>query len=418
MLQQAFNMGMSTLEPTAANLQKYGFAVTLGGADVKMIDLAAAYSAFANGGTKVDPVGILKVDDRSGNTLEQYQQITGSRVMTPQQAFLISQMLFNNDNRVITFGQVNGLIVPNYQVAVKTGTTNDKRDNWTIGWTPNLLAAVWVGNNDNSPMLSVASGVSGASPIWKSIMQSEIVKRPKQDFPIPDQIVSVNVDNVSGYPAHDNFPSHMAYFIDGTQPKISDPIHLQLKVCKDKSGIAPPADVANGNYNNKEYFSFKEDDPVSTDGRNRWQEGISSWISQQSNQDIYNPPTSYCRSDGTVGANFNSPGDQSTVGNNFGVSISTTSLNKITKVEIFANGASKLTMTDRAASGNFEGNVQLDDGTYDLAVKVTDVSGSTFNRDIHIGVNKPWNWFPSPTPTMTPIPTVTPILIPTGIGLS
>jgi len=67
-------------------------------------------------------------------------------------------MLFNNDNRVITFGQVNGLQIPNYQVAVKTGTTNDKRDNWTIGWTPNLLAAVWVGNNNNSPMLSVASG--------------------------------------------------------------------------------------------------------------------------------------------------------------------------------------------------------------------------------------------------------------------
>jgi 1A family penicillin-binding protein len=412
MLQQAFEMGLSTLEPTAGNLSKYGLAVTLGGADVKMIDLAAAYSSFANGGTKVDPAGILKVEDRSGNVLEQYQQITGTRVMTPQQAFLISQMLFNNDNRVITFGQVNGLIIPNYQVAVKTGTTNDKRDNWTIGWTPNLLAAVWVGNNDNTAMLSVASGVSGASPIWKNIMLSEIVKRPKQDFPIPDQIVSINVDNVSGYPAHDNFPSHTAYFIDGTQPKISDPIHLQLKVCKDQAGLAPPADVANGNYNTKEYFSFKEDDPISTDGKNRWQEGINTWISQQSSQDIYNPPTNYCRSDGTVGANIDSPGDHSTVGNNFGVSVSTTSLNKIVKVEIFANDASKLVMTERP----FNGNVQLNDGTYDLKAVVTDVNGSSFSKDIHIGVNKPWDWSPSPTPTMTPVPS--PTLIPTGIGLS
>jgi hypothetical protein len=330
-------------------------------------------------------------------------------------------MLFNNDNRKITFGDVNGLIIPNYQVAVKTGTTNDKRDNWTIGWTPNLIAAVWVGNNNNSPMGQVASGVSGASPIWKNIMLSEIVKRPKQDFPIPEQIVSVDVDNVSGYPAHDGFPSHSAYFIDGTQPKISDPIHLQLKVCKDKPGLAPPADVANGNFNPKEYFNFKEDDPVSTDGKNRWQEGIDGWTLQQSNQDMYRPPTTFCRNDGTVGANFDSPGDHATVGNNFGVTISTNSLKKIVKVEISANDVSKLIMTERP----FSGNIQLNDGTYDLKATVTDIDGATFTKDIHIGVNKPWDWSPSPTPTMTPYPTITliptifsPSLTPTGIGLT
>lgn len=426
MLNQAFVMGLATLEPTTANLQKYGLAVTLGGADVKMIDLSTAYSAFANGGTKVEAVGILKVEDRNGKVLYESKPITGSKVMTPQQAFLISQILYTNDNRKITFGEINGLIIPNYQVAVKTGTTNDKRDNWTIGWTPNLLTTVWVGNNDNSPMLKVASGVSGASPIWKKIMQSEIAKRPKQDFPIPDQIVSLEVDNVSGYPAHDGFPAHAAYFIDGTQPKISDPIHLQLKVCKDKSGLAPPADVANGNFNTKEYFSFKEDDPVSTDGKNRWQEGINGWTLQQSNQDIYNPPTSFCRNDGTVGANFDSPGDHSTVGNNFGVSISTNSLKKIVKVEIAANGVTKLTMTERP----FSGTIQLNDGTYNLKATVTDIDGATFTKDINIGVNKPWDWSPSPTPTLTPIPTNIPIptliptiilspsLIPTGIGVT
>jgi len=406
MLNQAFVMGLATLEPTTANLQKYGLAVTLGGADVKMIDLSTAYSAFANGGTRVEAVGILKVEDRNGKVLYEYKPITGSKVMTPQQAFLISQILYNNDNRKITFGDVNGLIIPNYQVAVKTGTTNDKRDNWTIGWTPNLLTTVWVGNNDNSPMLKVASGVSGASPIWKKIMVSEIAKRPKQDFPIPDQIVSVQVDNVSGYPAHDGFPAHVAYFIDGTLPKINDPIHLQLKVCKDRSGLAPPADVANGNFNTKEYFNFKEDDPVSTDGKNRWQEGINSWISQQSNQDIYNPPTGFCRNDGTVGANFDSPDDHATVGNNFGVTISTNSLKKIVKVEIAANGVTKLTITERP----FSGTIQLNDGTYNLKATVTDIDGATFTKDVNIGVNKPWDWSPSPTPTMiltpTPVPTV------------
>jgi len=111
-------------------------------------------------------------------------------------------------------------------------------------------------------------------------------------------------------------------------------------------------------------------------------------------------------------ANFDSPGDHATVGNNFGVNVSTTSLNKITKVEIFANGVSRLVITDRSSDGKFDGNVQLDDGTYDLSATVTDSTGATFNRDIHIGVNKPWDWSPSPTPTMTPIPTITPTMAP------
>lgn len=409
MLSLGYDMGLTTLEPTQENLSKYGLAVTLGGASVKMIDLASAYSSFANGGYKVEPVGILKVEDRNGNVLEEYKQVTGKSVMTPQEAFIISNILSDNNNRKITFGEVNGLIISGYQVAAKTGTTNDKRDNWTIGWTPNLLTTVWVGNNDNSPMTKVASGVSGASPIWKRIMTTEVKKRTKQDFAIPDKIVSADVDVVSGYPAHDGFPSHMMYFIDGTQPKISDPIHLKLKVCKDKAGLAPPEDVNNNNYNEQEFFSFKEDDPISTDGKNRWQEGINSWISQQSNTGLYNPPTSYCRSDGTVAANFESPGDHSTVGSDFTVTVSTSSLKKITKVEVYANGNSKMTMSERP----FSGSIHLDDGIYTLKAVITDVDGASASKEIRIGVNRPWDWSPSPTPTLTPIPTATPIAIPT-----
>jgi hypothetical protein len=119
-------------------------------------------------------------------------------------------------------------------------------------------------------------------------------------FFIPDKIVSLEVDKVSGYPAHDGFTSKTEYFIDGTQPTISDPIHLKLKVCKNASGLATPDDVASNNYDETEYFNLKEDDLVSTDGVNRWQAGIDEWISQQSDQDKYNPPTGYCRSDGMV----------------------------------------------------------------------------------------------------------------------
>ena len=216
MLQQAANMGLKTLEPTVENLKRFGLAVTLGGAEVRMIDLAVAYSAFANGGRKVEGLGVLKVEDRSGRVLGEYRQVPGEQVASPQEVFLISNILADNSARELTFGASNGLIVPNYQVAVKTGTTNDKKDNWCIGWTPNLLVAAWVGNNDNSPMLKVASGVSGATPIWKRIMVAVLPKRPRQDFPVPESIISTEVDRVSGYPAHDGFPSRQSYFIEGT----------------------------------------------------------------------------------------------------------------------------------------------------------------------------------------------------------
>jgi len=406
MLRQAFDMGITTLEPTAKNLSRFGLAVTLGGAEVKMTELAGAYSAFANGGQKVDVSGVLKVVDRNSRMLEDNSKpILGDRVMTIQEAFIISNILADNSAREITFGAVNGLIIPNYQVAVKTGTTNDKRDNWAIGWTPNLLTAVWVGNNDNSPMGKIASGVSGATPIWKRIMQYEVGNRPKQDFPIPNSIVSLEVDKVSGYLAHDGFPSKTDYFIDGTQPKINDPIHLKLKVCRGTAGLATPEDVANGSFDEKEYFKFKEDDPVSKDGQNRWQQGIDGWINTQTDKDKYNPPEGYCRSGGLVTVNFESPGDRSTVGNSFGVKIGTNSIRKIVEAKLWVNGNDQQTWQEKP----FETSLNLADGLYTLKTKVTDKDGNTAEREIKIGVNKPWDWSPSPTPTNTPVPTSTPI---------
>jgi 1A family penicillin-binding protein len=407
MLRQAYDMGLSTLEPTKENLSKFGLAVTLGGAEVKMIDLASAYTAFANKGYRMDPVGILKVEDKDGRVLEEYKQTDGKKVMTGQEAFIISNILSDNSAREMTFGTSNYLQVSGYQVAVKTGTTNEKKDNWTIGWSPNLLTAVWVGNNDGSAMGSVVSGVSGASPIWNKIMKYELPKLPKVDFAIPDKIVSLEVDKVSGYQAHDGFASRSEYFIDGTQSTISDPIHMKLKVCKDKTGLATPDDVANNNYDEKEYFNFKEDDLVSTDGVNRWQTGINEWISQQSDQNKYNVPTDYCRSDGMVNVGIDSPSHESTVGNTFDVKIVTNSLVKITEVKLWVDGIEKKTWTERP----FEMSLTLDNGPHTIKVKATDREGNNQERESKIGVNVPWNWTPSPTPTITPTVILTPTLI-------
>ena len=411
MLSLAYDMGIEDLKPSEENLSRFGLAVTLGGAEVKMIDLASAYTAFANGGSSMKAIGILKVEDGNGRVLEEYKVPEGKKVMSEQEAFIISNILSDNSARSMTFGAVNSLNISGYQVAVKTGTTNDMRDNWTIGWTPNLLAAVWVGNNDNSEMGRVASGVSGAAPIWRKIMLWEMPKRDKQDFPIPSGIIQLDVDLVSGYLAHDAFASKKEYFIDGTQHSVSDPIHLNLKVCKGSDGLATPEDIAGNNYDTREYFKFREDDPFSTDGINRWQEGIDKWISEQADNGKYFPPESYCRSGGMVGLNVDYPSDQSTVSKEFNVKVTATSLKKIVEVKMWIDGSEKRIWTEKPYEASIN---DLSDGRHVIRFKATDKDGNSSEKETRIGVNTAWDYVsPTPTPTASPTPTSTQTPTPT-----
>ena len=408
MLTLAYKMGLTTLEPTKSNLSRFGLSVTLGGAEVKMIELASAYTSFANEGQKMDPIGVLKIEDKDGRILEEFKQGLGVKVMTPQEAFIISNILSDNNARQLTFGAINSLQIPGYQVAAKTGTTNEKKDNWTIGWTPGLLTAVWVGNNNNTSMGKLVSGVSGAAPIWKKIMTYKLSKMTKIDFPIPNQIISLEVDKVSGYLSHDGFATKTEYFIDGTQPRISDPIHLKLKVCKGQNGLATPDDVATNNYDEKEFFSFKENDVISKDGRNRWQEGIDGWIDQQTDKDKYKPPSDYCHSGGLVNVGIDSPAHQSTVSSTFDIKITTTSAKKIVEVKLWIDGNEKKTWTERP----FETNLTLADGPHLIKVKATDRDGNSQEREANIGVNTAWNATP------TPVITITPTIITPTLGVS
>src|SRR5687768_6006637 len=147
----------------------YGLALTLGGGDVSLIDMTSAFSVFANGGKKVPPVAILKIVDFQGNVVYEYQPPQGEQVIRAEHAFLISSILSDNEARSWMFGRNSLLNLP-FQVAAKTGTTNDFRDNWTLGYTPDLVTGVWVGNADYTPMVNT-TGLTGAAPIWSSFMQ-------------------------------------------------------------------------------------------------------------------------------------------------------------------------------------------------------------------------------------------------------
>jgi len=147
----------------------YGMSLTLGGGDVSLIDMTTAYSVFANGGKKVPPVAILKIVDFQGKVVYEYQPPQPEQVIRPEHAFLISSILSDNEARSWMFGRNSLLNLP-FQVAAKTGTTNDFRDNWTMGYTPDLVTGVWVGNADYTPMINT-TGLTGAAPIWSAFMQ-------------------------------------------------------------------------------------------------------------------------------------------------------------------------------------------------------------------------------------------------------
>jgi len=162
----ATRMGISTW----TDRSRYGLSLTLGGGEVTMIDMAKAFGVLANLGEQVDIKSYLTIKNSAGETIDQIKNFKIRR-LNEGISYIISDILSDNFARVSAFGPNSFLEIPGYKVAVKTGTTNDKRDNWTIGYTPDFLVAVWVGNNDNSPMNPyLTSGITGAAPIWNRVM--------------------------------------------------------------------------------------------------------------------------------------------------------------------------------------------------------------------------------------------------------
>lgn len=217
---------------------RFGLALTLGGGEVTMTDMALVYGVFANGGNRVDLHPILSVKDSQGHVLEDFRCPTAYKanivnaisateitscpsqsVIPSPVAFIVNDILADNSARSPTFGPNSLLKIPGHAVAVKTGTTNNLRDNWTIGYTPQYLAAVWVGNNDSTPMSYVASGVTGASPIWNRIITYLVKDKPDVPFTPPPGISKVNICPQTGELACSACSGKSEYFISGTEPK-------------------------------------------------------------------------------------------------------------------------------------------------------------------------------------------------------
>jgi 1A family penicillin-binding protein len=226
-------MGIDTWQ----DRKRYGLSLTLGGAEVKMTDMTELYSTFANYGSTVELNPILEVKNYKGEILYQNTCALESKgcptrsTLNPLVAYQITDILKDNKARTPAFGPRSVLYIPNQEVAVKTGTTNNLRDNWAIGYTTDRLVAVWVGNNNGESMSYIASGVTGASPIWNNIMRLTLSDEKPHTFATPDGLIKVKVCATTGTLPCQGCPSvKEELFVPGTEPtKQCTPAWFQKK---------------------------------------------------------------------------------------------------------------------------------------------------------------------------------------------
>ncbi len=204
-----FSKGKAMGIESWADASNYGLSITLGGADVTMLDMAKVFGTLANNGIRQDLIPILEVTDYTGKVYERNSPQLGVQAIKPDVSWIMGNILSDNVARTNAFGPNSELVIPGKTVSVKTGTTNDKRDNWTIGYTPSYVTTVWVGNNDNTPMNPyLSSGITGAAPIWHDIMV-EILKDKQDEIPERSETI-VSIPCYFGRPE---------YFIRGTEPR-------------------------------------------------------------------------------------------------------------------------------------------------------------------------------------------------------
>ncbi len=401
-LRQGYRMGLLSLEPTKETMARVGLSMALGGAEVRLLDLVGAYSAFSNGGFKVEPVVILKIEDGNGGIIFENKPVKPEKVLDEKVSFLINSVLSDNNARLLTFGPNSYLNLGARAVAVKTGTTNDLRDNWTVGWTKDFIVGVWVGNNDNEKMKNVASGVSGAAPIWRRETLDMLSIKPDRPFEAPEGVSQIEVDKISGYPAHDGYGSYKEWFISGSVPTGPDPIHTKVKLCKNNpTKLADPISISQGNFDEKEFVIIKENDPL-TD-KSSWQKAIDEWIAKQNNP-IYLIPTEVCGASSSMDIQIVTPANNGRVdGDEITIRFSVVSDKPIVEARIFIDGNLEQTITD----GVYLKKMKIATGQHSLRIAARNNEGKEESKTSDFAVNVDY-LSPTPSPTLSPTPTSTP----------
>lgn len=391
-LQKSYDMGIDSLEPTTENMNNLGLSASLGGGETTLLDLTQAFSVFANGGGRVEPIGVLEITDFNGKTIYKKKDEKKKEVLSPAISFIISHILSDNNARVDTFGPSSYLNISGKTVAVKSGTTDDKRDNWAVGFTREIVLGVWVGNNDNSKMNpNIASGATGASPIWHDTMIALLKKYDDGIIEKPDDVEAMEIDAYLGGLPVDGYPKRSEYYVKGTAPTEVSPFYKKLKLSKSNGRLANDVEVRSGNYEEKDFIVITENDPISGDGKNRWQEAIDAWAREQNDDKFKYPTETSDSSSEDVVVSIRNPGNESKVETSdkkIEVKARITSIQPVKEIKIWINGKEeKVIKEDRdEISETFE----LDNGKYEIKIQAWNEKGKSGDSSIKIGVNEDW----------------------------
>lgn len=360
------------------NADRCGLSLVLGGCEIKLIDHVSAMGVFANMGIRHEQTTILKIEDGEGKVLEEYQPGAGVEAIDPQVAYQINDIMTDNDARAYVFGANSPLILPGRTVAAKTGTTNEWRDGWTVGFTPSLAAGVWTGNNDHSKMRAGADGVIVAAPIWNQFMREALKDTPAETFPRPSGIQDILVDSVSGkLPTEFTPATKSEVFSSFGIPKDFDNVHIGVVVNKYNGKLATDA-TPEESKETRMYTVLRSEVPTNPS----WENPVRAWA--EANGYVY-PPTEEDDGSGPTESSlsFVTPDNNELI----------TKLPLTVEVSAFGIGAeevnlyidNKLIGTSRSAPYAFQLN-SLSNGFHQLTAKATLSDGTITETSINITV--------------------------------
>ncbi|MCL5407066.1 MAG: penicillin-binding protein [Patescibacteria group bacterium] len=394
-LDQAHQMGITTLN----DKNRYGLSLVLGGGEVKLLDLTTTYGVFANSGTLAPTTPFLKIVDSKGKVLEEYKE-EKDNVLDPQVAYEISSVLSDNSARSYVFGSNSALNFSDRMVAVKTGTTSEYRDAWTVGYTPQIVAGVWVGNNDNSPMTAGAAGAMAAAPIWHDFMAKALADKPAEDFAAPQGVQEFTVDKYTnklpsgGETITDIFASWQIpkdHSNDVGTVRIDKYTgHLATDDCPDQ--FVEEKTVT-------DIHSEQPDNPA-------WEQPVRAWAASMGLLSGSAPEgDKTCAAlDNKTSIKIKSPANSSTVSGTFTISADVSSNIGIKKVDFLIDDVAIGTDTSAPYSISYNAN-SLSAGKHRISVTVTDQSNLTSSDSIVVTKN---GGTPTPVSKITPTPTPTP----------
>ena len=382
-LQTAQDMGISTL----ADANKYGLTLVLGGGEVTLLQMTSAYGVFADNGVRNPYTGILKIEDKYGNVLEQYQP-NPQTVLPLQPTLELNNVLSDNNARMPLNGPGAPTDFQDRQVALKTGTTNDDRDTWTIGYTPQIVVGVWAGNNDNSPMHQISGLI--AAPMWRAFMNVVLAKLPPVTFQQPAPINQNLKPILRGF-----WQGNQTYFID----KISGLLATDYTPAVDRKEVSIP-DIHSILYwvNPSDPTSTPPQNPATDPQYNLWEPAVQQWVSTHMSQLHLSPAQPPTQTDplhtaATIpSVSITSPAPNSTISINQPVNVTLNyhSTFPLTQADLYFNGSLVDTQTSPPFSFRFTPESQISSST---ASSTTVVASSTplTNNTITVDVMDMYN---------------------------